>query len=237
VTDYLPGLKGTGYDGAPIAALLEMSSGAAFTETDAVNFWLDTAIRHDTPASHWALRARSIAPPFARFNYSGLDSAVLGELIEAVTRKPLAVYLSERLWRPLGMEDDATWGLDGGGAELPYCCLNARLRDLARLGQFLLDGGGNILPPDFIAASTKSHHDGLVPGHMAPGYPLGYGYQWWLMPKDGAFTGHGAYGQFLYVNPGEHLVIVLTSAWPGYWDYGLEAQAYGLFDAFAKALK
>lgn len=237
LTDYLPDLKGSGYDGVPLSALLQMSSGVAFDEApgsygDALAFWTDTAVHHDTAMSAWAKRLPQAKPPFSTFKYNGVDSAVLGLVVMQATGKTLAEYFSEKIWQPAGMEDDASWGLDGAGKELPYCCVNARLRDYARLGRFLMEDES--LKP-WMVESSKPHRSSLAPGQLYPGYPLGYGYQWWLA-EDG-YMGHGANGQFLYLDPKRKLVIVLTSAWASPWDYGLEYEAYDAFVGLAQAVK
>ena len=51
------------------------------------------------------------------------------------------------------------------------------------------------------------------------------------------FEARGIYGQFLYVNPAEEVVIVMTSVWPRPRDDGLEPETYAVFDAFIKALR
>lgn len=237
LTDYLPELKSSGYDGVPVAAVLQMSSGAGFDErpgsyADALAFWEATAIRHDDGVLDWARRLKGAHRPGTTFKYSGVDSSVLGLLVSRVTGKTLSDYASEKLWRPAGMSSDASWALDGDGHELPYCCLNATLRDYGRLGRFLLDDAG-IAP--WMRQSSTPHRPGLAPGRLYPGYPLGYGYQWWLT-EDG-YMGHGAYGQFLYIKPRQRLVIVLLSAWERPWDYALEAEAYAAFDALEAAVK
>ena len=81
----------------------------------------------------------------------------------------------------------------------------------------------------------------VQPRKLYHGYPLGYQYQWWVLPaatgKLRGFEAQGIYGQFLYVNPAEHVVIVVTSVWPKPWDDALEFETYAVFDAFLKALK
>lgn len=237
VTLYLPELKGSGYDGVSIADALQMSSGAAFDEApgsfaDAWAFWQATAIRHDASALDWARKLSQAHEPGTAFKYSGVDTSVLGHVVARATGKSLADYASEKIWRAAGMEDDASWGLDGAGVELAYCCFNARLRDYARLGQFLMTEPSLT---GWMGESTRPHRGQLAPGKLFAGYPLGYGYQWWLT-EDG-YMGHGAHGQFLLVMPEQRTVIVLVSAWQEYWDYGLEAEAYRAFAAIAKAMK
>lgn len=237
VTDYLPELKSSGYDGVPIAAILQMSSGVGFDEApgsyaDAMAFWQATAIRHDQGVLSWAQRLKPAHEAGTAFKYSGVDSSVIGLLVSRVTRKALADYAAEKLWQPAGMADGASWALDGEGHELPYCCFNATLEDYGRLGRFLLEDPGIAA---WMRQSSAPHRPQLAPGKLYPGYPLGYGYQWWL-GRDG-YMGHGAYGQFIDIRPAGRTVIVLFSAWDQPWDYALEAEAHAAFDDLAAALK
>jgi len=122
------------------------------------------------------------------------------------TRKPLADYLSEKIWRPYGMQRDAEWMIDDIGHEQGGCCLAMTVRDLARFGQFILDGaridGKSIVPDAWLAEATRNQ---LETAGAA------YGYQWWPR-EDGAFEGRGIFGQTLHIDPRRQLVIVINSA-------------------------
>jgi CubicO group peptidase (beta-lactamase class C family) len=123
---------------------------------------------------------------------------------------PLADYLSEKIWRPYGMERDAAWHVDGQGREYAGCCLLMTLADFARLGQFALDDGvvhgRRILPRGWIAESTRRQIDNGRPA------PAGYGYLWWIGPE--AYEASGIYGQSILVYPKDRIVIAVNSKWP-----------------------
>ncbi|WP_395018491.1 serine hydrolase domain-containing protein [Dongia sp.] len=254
IDQYVPGLKGSGFEGVPIKAVLQMSSGVDFVEdydrpeSDINTLWAATIQYNTKPVTEFLSHARPGKPPFSTFNYSGLDTSALGWLVSSVTRKPLADYLSEKLWVPLGMQADANWNLDGdgGGAnEIAYCCLNATLRDYARFGQFLLNGGNwngrQLLPAGWVAEATHPDRPQVMPGKLHEGWTLGYQYQWWVFPDGsdsiGGFTAQGINGQFLYVNPKERLVIIATNAWREFWDDDLEREIYDIFAAFQAKLR
>jgi len=82
-------------------------------------------------------------------------------------------------------------------------------------------------------------------GQLYPGYPLGYGYQWWSFPTgadalamhDGAFTAEGIYGQFIYINPAEQVVAVVWSAWPQPWVDSAELETYALLGTAVAMLR
>ena len=247
VTDYLPELKGSGYDGVPIKAILQMSSGVAFREdyvdssSDALVMW-DAVLQHNKRRfADFAINSKREAEPYEKFNYKGLDSVVLGLLVHRVTGKSLSAYLAEKLWGPLGMEGDAGWMTEDRGdqaLEAPFCCLNARLRDYARLGQFMLQngtwGGKQLLPAGWVAEATYPVGNQVAFGKLYPGDPMGYQYQWWVEPgPDRAYAAEGVNGQFIYVNPAKKLVIVMTSVWKEFWDDRLAIQSWALFDAIA----
>jgi CubicO group peptidase (beta-lactamase class C family) len=138
--------------------------------------------------------------------------------VSRATRKPLADYLSEKLWRPYGMEADAYWQTDQGGHEIAGCCLSARLRDYGRIGQFMLDGGTArgrpIVPAAWIAEATRTKQP-FESGN-------GYGYQWWT-GADGTYAAIGIFGQSISIDPALRLVIVTLGAWPEATDSKLSA--------------
>jgi CubicO group peptidase (beta-lactamase class C family) len=253
IDQYVPGLKGSGFEGVPIKAVLQMSSGVDFVEdydrpeSDINTLWASTIQYNTKPVTEFLAKARHGKAPFAAFNYSGLDTLALAALVSTVTKKSLADYLSEKVWQPLGMESDASWNLDGQGAdahEIAFCCLNATLRDYARFGQFLLgdgrSGGKPLLPAGWVTEATHPDRPQVMPGKLHEGWTLGYQYQWWVFPEGadslGGFTAQGINGQFLYVNPEEKLVIVATNAWRKYWDDDLESELYDIFAAFKTRL-
>jgi CubicO group peptidase (beta-lactamase class C family) len=145
------------------------------------------------------------APPGTKWVYKTSETNLVGVLVMEATKKPLADYLSEKIWRPYGMERDAEWMVDDVGHEQGGCCLAMTLRDLGRFGQFILDGariqGASIVPDNWIAEATRNQI----------GASGSYGYQWWPRP-DGTFEGRGIFGQTLHIDPKRRLVIVINSA-------------------------
>ncbi len=119
-------------------------------------------------------------------------------------------YLSSKLWAPIGMEQSASWSTDRSGHELAGCCLQASLRDYARFGQFVLDGGRidgrSIVPDGWFEEATRKQVPIGSPGR-------GYGYQWWTYDA-GMFAAIGIHGQLIYVDPQRRLVVAINSAWP-----------------------
>jgi len=214
VTDYLPELEGSGYDGVAIRDVLQMSSGVGFDEDygdlgSDINRMAPIMAAGDLLAFAASLERES--EPGMRNHYVSVDTQVLGEILVRATGQDLASYTSEKLWRPLGMEHDAYWLLDGTGTEWAFGGLNASLRDFARFGWLYLNGGARggqqIVPAAWVEASVTPDAPHLMPGRE-PG-AMGYGYQWWI-PADpqGDFMALGVYGQMIFVDPEHDLVIV-----------------------------
>jgi CubicO group peptidase (beta-lactamase class C family) len=157
------------------------------------------------------------APPGTVNNYSTGETQVLAEVLRGAVGRPLAEYLSERIWRPAGMEAEARWWLDSpDGVEIGGSGISATLRDYARFGQFVLEEGvvegRTILPRGWMKEAG-------APTSLRDGSPLDYGYMWWtaMRPearRDGAYSAEGIHGQYVYVNPAARVVIVVWSAQP-----------------------
>jgi CubicO group peptidase (beta-lactamase class C family) len=220
VTDYLPELEGSGYEGVPIKHVLQMSSGVGFDEDYGDPF---SDINRMGPSMavgsllDFAATLERTRPPGTVQHYVSVDTQVLGAILARATGRDLAGYASEKLWKPLGMEFDAVWLLDGTGMEWAFGGLNVSLRDFARLGWLYLNGGSRdgrqIVPRAWVEASVTPDAPHLMPGPKPDSDGLmGYGYQWWIPTEpDGDFMALGVYGQTIYVAPKSRLVIVKNS--------------------------
>jgi CubicO group peptidase (beta-lactamase class C family) len=209
ITTYLPRLKGSSYDQASIANLLQMASGVQWDEDYADPESDISTAPWETIGLYEFLRYKPrTAEPGETFNYNTAETNLAGTLLRSAIGNNLSVYLSEKIWRPFGMESDGSWNLtEPGGGEFGGCCINATLRDYGRLGLFALaDGrladGTEVLPPGWMKEST-----------MPSKGNRGYGYFWWLVGKD-TFRASGIFGQGIYVNRAEKVVIALHSARP-----------------------
>jgi len=224
VTEYLPDLLGTAYEGVSILNVLNMASGIKFNE-DYLDFNSDInkmsrvlalGMSMDSFAQRQVEKAR---PSGARRQYVSIDTHVLGMILRVATGETMADYLAEAILKPLGLEADAYYITDGHGTAFVLGGLNMRTRDYARFGLMMSQGGHlngkQIIPADWVKQSTCQSapppHEGDEGTDNAL---LGYGYQWWLPPeaKEGEFFGIGIYGQYVYVNSGENVVIAVNSA-------------------------
>ena len=131
-----------------------------------------------------------IAPPGTKWHYASAETEILGLVLRAAVGKPVADYLHDRIWEPIGAEADASWAIDGTGQEITFCCFNAILRDYARLGRLLAhDGaweGRQLIPRQWLldATTVQPSDTYLAPGTANPYF--GYGYQVWLLPGKAA---------------------------------------------------
>ena len=219
---YVMELAGTPYGETPIRHLLSMSSGVRFSETYSGSDDVATLARlsmlgesEGGVATVAPFRSRE-RPPGQQFSYASGDSQVLGLVVRAATGKPLAEYLSEKIWKPMGAESDASWMIDKGGFETGYAGINATLRDYGRLGMLLAhDGlldGRRILPSGWVKAATTPPAKQFEPGQARAGL-FGYGYQTWLIGgKERQFMFRGLRGQAIFVDANAKLVLVQTSA-------------------------
>ena len=217
ISRYIPALKGSAYDAVNVRQLLTMTSGVQWNE-DYADPQADVARfnNHRPPAGEQALvsymrQLPRAAPAGERWLYSTGETNLVGTLVQQATQKPLATYLSEKIWQPAGMEHPATWILSKTGQEIGGCCVQATARDYARLGVFILNGaqagGRSIVPEDWWAQATTKQADIGMPGR-------GYGYQWWTY-DDGSYTARGIFGQGIFIDPQRQLVIVSNANWAG----------------------
>lgn len=243
ITDYVPALQGSGYDGVPIKHLLQMSSGIDFSEvyddqtSDIV--LLFGRLSAGESIVDYAAGLKSQRKSGEAFNYASINTNVLGFLIESVTGKSPAKYLEEKIWRRLGMESNATWGTDNHGNVLTFAYLNVTARDYAKFGRLYLNKGNwngqQILPAAWVEESVKPDRDYLRLNDPESGWDIGYQYQWWVPEgSEGEFTGIGVWGQYLYVNPAQNVVIVKNSVDPLFGQRDLETIA--VFRAICRTL-
>lgn len=228
ITQYLPELSTSGYADVPIRHILQMSSGVDFNEAyddklSDINlfFWKVFILgmdADDVVASYGKAEESG-----QLLHYISIDTHVLGMLLRRLYQKPLTTLLEERIWQPLGMEGDAFWNIDADSedaTEIAFCCLNARLRDFAKLGRLYLNNGvwqgQRLLPEGWVVEATTPAADHLQPGGNTYG-GRGYQYQWWIPPNyDREYFASGVWGQYVYVSEKDNLIIARTSVDPNF---------------------
>ncbi len=255
VQDYVPELADSGWAGNSVRTVLDMQTTSNWIEDyddpassvrrqDASNgllpmpelfaglprgnyFFLPTIGRSDARAG--------------TFIYKSGDTDVAAWAMERAADERLADLLSKRLWSRIGAEHDAYYTVDPSGSVLASGGLNATLRDIARVGQLVLDGGTvgerQIVPADWIrdifaernAAAWRAGPYGDEPG--------GYRSFWWhRADANGAVYAHGVHGQWIYVDREAQVVIAKLSSHPDPVSQSGERLTLAAFDTIVHAL-
>ncbi len=221
ISEYLPELIGGGYEDVSIRHVMQMRSGVDYEERYdfanpgiAASNHISSLVKNNSRFTDVAKTLTSINQPGEVFQYKTIDTAVLGWLIERSTGMSTAAYTERCLWEPLGAEADGFYIMDGPpgiGREFSGAGFNATLRDYARVGQMVLNGGvangQRIVSEDWINLSTQ-------PSGGEDQRRGGYGYQWWTMGNSEAFSAIGLQGQYIYIDPDSRTVIVKLSYFP-----------------------
>ncbi len=234
VTRYLKDLDEEKFGRITIEHLLDMRSGIRYNE-GYLNPFGDVAKYYYGLDLKKYIRKHDIRQaPGQSFDYISLNTQLLGLIVEAATGQTLDAYLQEKIWRPLGMEYDASWSIDSrkNGTVKAFCCINARARDFAKLGRLYLQGGAwngrQIVPEAWVRRSTV--FDREINGFR-------YAYHWWhtvdvkpyeannpptglhhlasnrngdrqvIRPASGFFA-QGILGQLVYVHPEKQIIVV-----------------------------
>ena len=226
VAKYLPEWANDERADITIKHLLQMTSGLRLYDDKADPFSDLVQMYLGTDAAATALAVPAVRPPGERFQYNNANSLTLGVLLERVTGKRYAFYLSEKIWQPIGAQDAGYWLDKPDGMARTFCCFFATGRDWLRLGKMLLHNGQvntlQVVPESWLKRMITSSE--LEPD---------YGYQIWLgfsdngrrkkhrsepfIPRD-MYWFDGADIQRLYIVPSYQLAIVRLGEDPGKWD-------------------
>lgn len=219
---YASELRGTLLGSTSIRHLLRMASGARLKQTydnsgDSGRF--DAALAREGVQAAATVITERATKAGTDFSYSSAHTVVLGAVLRGAIGTSLAEYLTPRLWQAIGAAESALWRADRTGLEVASGNFNATLHDYARLGVVLANDGVRpddptrkpIVPLDFLLDATDWKR---VPAPFRPGKAepfMGYGYQFWLFPGERRrFAMLGVYGQSIYIDPGQKLVMVQT---------------------------
>ncbi len=225
IVKYIPELKGGCYADVTIRQALMMSSGCNWDERYDFNkvtpmselhngAIVENRFRFTSPS----LSLKSIHLPGENFNYSTVETGVLGWVVERAVGRPVEDYMAERWWQKAGMQSYAFWiadGRPGVGRVVNGMGFNAVLRDYARIGLMMLHtgeaNGHRILPHAWVSESTVPDKSDEP---IAPGFSLGYRYQWWTLTDSDAYIAIGLQGQYIYIDPATKTVVVKLSHFP-----------------------
>lgn len=241
VTQYAPMLRGGAYDGATIRQVLNMASGVTFDED-----YLDKRSDINRMGRVLALGGRmddfaaglteTFAPPGRQWQYVSIDTHVIGMVVRGATGRSVIDLLGEKIIEPMGLEQAPYYLTDGTGVAFVLGGLNLTTRDYARFGQMFLQkgryDGTQIVPADWIAAST-------VPTAPTAAGEIGYGYQWWIPQgvAPGTYMARGIYGQYIYIDTDNGVVIATNAADRNFREPGVNDQNVDIFRTITQSLK
>jgi CubicO group peptidase (beta-lactamase class C family) len=233
VTQYVPELKDTAYGDATVRQVMDMTVGVRYSENYAdpnADVWayaraggmLPRPAGYKGPDNFYdyLTTLRKEGEHDAEFSYKTVNAETLAWIVRRASNKSLAALLSERIWQPMGAQDDAYFSVDSIGTESGGGGLNTTLRDLARFGEIIRnDGrfnGKQILPKSVIDDIRR----GGDPAKFAKaGYTTlpGYSYRnmWWVSSNDHhTFEARGIHGQRIYIDPVAQMTIVRYASHP-----------------------
>jgi CubicO group peptidase (beta-lactamase class C family) len=257
-TDYVPQVRETAWAGARVGQLLDMRTGVAFDED-----YLATSgpIVEYRKATNWnplapgesATDLRSFfrtltaseGPHGGKFSYVSPNTDLLGWVIERAAGKRYADLMSDCVWQPMGASESAYITVDRMGA--PRCAggMCTTTRDLARVGQLLVEGGAwggrQVVPEAWIDDIT---HNGDAAawdaGSFVPYYPgakMHYRDKWYVeRGSTPLLFGLGIHGQNLYVDRKKEIVIAKFSSQASALDPDLIALTGAFVGAVRRAL-
>ncbi|MEM1079005.1 MAG: serine hydrolase [Pseudomonadota bacterium] len=231
VRDMIPEIGDSAFATATVRQVMDMTTGVAYSEDYAdpqADIWLYSAAAsplpkpadYTGPNGYWEY-LQQVAPEGEHgdaFHYKTINSDMLGWLISRATGKAVTQLASERLWRPMGAEQDAYQTVDGLGVPFAGGGVTAGLRDLGRLGQLMLYQGRVGETQLFPAEVVETIATGGDRSKFS-GFPTleggSYTSQWWVFHNDhGAYAARGVHGQTIYVDPTAEMVLVRLASYP-----------------------
>ncbi len=255
VATIVPELAKSAFGDATVRQVLDMTTGLRYNEDYAdpdADVWRYGAAGNPLPKPEGYTGPRSYFEYLetvakegehgTAFGYKTINTDALGWIIARVTGKSVADLLAERLWSKMGAEQDAYYTVDSIGTPFAGGGLNAGLRDLARIGQLMLDGGvidGRRLIPESAIRSIRAGGDKVA--FEKAGYKLlkGWSYRgmWWVTHnEDGAYMARGVHGQAIYVDPKARMVIARFASTPQASNAASDPTSLPAYDAVAKYL-
>lgn len=214
ITTYFPELakKSPKLQTVTIRHLLKMKSG--MKQANPIALYYGSNLKLHMRKSRYGIKPDSV------FAYDNANTQLLGMLIEKATGTPLAKYMEQKLWKPIGAEYDLTWSMDNKRDRevKAFCCLNGRTRDFAKFGRLYLNkgnwNGNQVVPKDWVEQSAMQDPNKYAVER--------YKMHWWLGNNDvGSFYANGMYNQYIWIYPKKNIVICrfaeINRETDGYW--------------------
>lgn len=233
VAQYVPELQDSAFGDATLRQVLDMRTGLRYSENygdPQAEIWQHTRAGSVLPRPpgyqgpqtfyEFLQTVKKEGEHGGQFAYKTVNADVLGWVIRRVTGQSVGEYLSERIWKRLGAEQDAYFAVDTVGNEFAGGGLNAGLRDMARFGEMMRLGGRfngqQIIPEAVVRDIAAGGERAAFPQAAFPTLP-GWSYRnmWWVTHNEhGAYTARGIHGQALYIDPKAEMVIARFASHP-----------------------
>ena len=208
---------GTSFDKVTVQSLLDMQAGIGVKDdypSGPAGWGVAIAQMYGTTDLNFFLKnnRKMSWDPGTQSEYRSVDTQLLGFIIKKVTGVRIADYFSKNIWQPAGAEDTATWNVDHvGGLEKTFCCFNATARDYARIGALIVNNGASqIGTANVISANWMKRLQNPV---TTLDHNWRYGAQIWH-PYSDSMMMMGLHGQYVFIHPSSHTVIVKLSDEP-----------------------
>ncbi len=255
VSDIIPEIKGSAFASATVRQVMDMTTGLRYSEDYAdpkADIWTYSAAAsplpkpadYKGPNGYWEY-LQQVQPEGKHgeaFHYKTVNADMLGWIVSRISGEAVTNLASERLWRPMGAEQDAYMTVDGKGVPYAGGGLSAGLRDLGRLGLLMLNEGvinGKRLFPAEVVRRIRAGGD---PAKFGTDYPAliggSYTSMWWVYPGgDGVIAARGVHGQTIYVDPSAQMVLVRFASFPKPQNPLIDPTSLPAFRAVAAYLK
>ncbi len=231
VRDIIPEIGDSAFATATVRQVMDMTTGVKYSEDYSdpnADIWLYSRAasplpkpeNYEGPDGYWEY-LQQVEPEGNHgdeFHYKTINSDMLGWIISRVSGKAVTELAAERLWRRMGVEQDAYQTVDGTGVPFAGGGITAGLRDLARLGHLMLNegelNGERLFPAEVVANISDGGDQSKFSGFST--IPDGsYTSQWWVFHNDhGAYAARGVHGQTIYVDPTAEMVLVRLASYP-----------------------
>ena len=241
---YVPAIAESAYGAISLRHLLRMSSGMIYSENYSGNDDNARTLAYmESQGAHTAINAFKGKPfhaPGTKFNYAGIESIVLNQVVAHATAQPICQYMQEKIWAPIGAQDSGTWQLDGSGQAMGQMGFSATARDWVRLGLMIVNDGKvgdrQVISKSYLDEATRMSAQ-PEPFHKGNGVNrlYGYGYQFWLHGENQPVM-VGVFGQHLFMDRSRKAVLLITSAWPSTVMPMYSMNYSRLFEAFTESL-
>lgn len=227
VSTLIPELANSAFGDATVRQVMDMTTGVRFSENYAdpnADIWIYSKAAsplpkpedYDGPNGYFDYLTTTVkeSEHGSRFGYKTINADTLGWILAKVANKNVAELIAERLWQPIGAEQDAYITVDAKGTPFAGGGISAGLRDFGRLGQLLLERGQfqgrQIFPAEVVDRIEQGGDKTLFANAGYTTLPgASYAGMWWVLHNDhGAYAARGVYGQTLYIDPTAEMVLV-----------------------------